>query len=327
MSNQLSLRAAADSAGVGVGAAVSFEALQTSEVYRETLAREFNLMVAENCMKFGALRPAPDQFNFDEADQLVKFAEENDMRMRGHTLVWHTAQPDWLINDMATASSDKVRTVLEHHIQTVVKRYRGRITSWDVVNEAIDDQAQMRSTFWFDKLGPDYLEFAFRTAHSADPAVQLVYNDYSIEVINPKSDRVYSMLQDMLERGVPVHAVGLQMHVPLEPGWSMTDLAANIQRFRALGLDVLVTEMDVRVPTPVTPEKLELQARTYGDIFKTCLENGCRQMLCWGFTDACSWVPGFFKDCDQAMPFDAQCLPKPASAAIRDVLQKFSGQL
>lgn len=156
--------------------------------FRSLASREFNVLTPENDMKFARLRPTPDVYDFEWADSLVAFAEGNGMQVRGHTLAWHNQLASWLT--ARTWTEQQAEALLNEHITTVVAHYRGRLDAWDVVNEAVDDDGRLRSTFWSDHIGPDYIERAFRVAHTADPDVALFYNDYDIEGLTPKSDSV-----------------------------------------------------------------------------------------------------------------------------------------
>jgi len=293
-------------------------ALDEDASYRAAIARECGVIVAENASKFGPLSPAPGVRDFSGFDRIVAFGQTNGMAIRGHTLVWHQQTPDWLQEDRY--SPDQIREILAEHIRETVGRYRGHIESWDVVNEAVADDATMRDTLWSRALGPDYLEWAFRQAHEADPAAELVYNDYSVEETNPKSDAMYAMVRGLLERGTPTHAVGLQAHLEFENPPNLDSVRQNIRRFRELGLGVLVTEMDIRIPEPFTPEKRQAQGEQYESFVRVCREEGVHRVLTWGLTDRYSWVPGFFTGTGEALPLDAEMNPKPAHAGIRTAL-------
>src|SRR5262245_35224773 len=207
------LRDGADDRGFFIGAAVAMTPFRNEAAYVNTLRREFNMIVAENAFKWDALHPARTTYNFTDADALVSFAQANNMKLRGHTLVWHNQLPGWLTSGNFTR--DEVIEILRDHIATLVGRYKGRVWAWDVVNEAIDDAtSQLRtSSFWFQKIGPDYIKMAFEFARQADPDARLYYNDYSIEGMNAKSEAVYNMIRDLRNQGEPVDGVGWQMHV------------------------------------------------------------------------------------------------------------------
>jgi endo-1,4-beta-xylanase len=211
--------------------------------------------------------------------------------------------------------------VLRGHITTVVGRYRGRIAAWDVVNEAIEEDGTLRDTFWLRIIGPEYIDMAFQWAHEADPDALLFYNDYASEGLGRKSDAVYALVQDMLERDVPIHGVGLQSHLVLTSPPVFKDVLANIKRLSDLGLLVHVTEMDVRMRGEPTEARLERQARVYSAFLEACLEaENCTAFVLWGFTDRHSWIPGERPGWGSALIFDESYQPKPAYEAMREAL-------
>jgi len=248
------LRSLAEAHGILIGAAVDAEKLKRDAQYAETLSREFNILTPENAMKFDSVHPSRNEYDFSEPDAIVSFARANDMKVRGHTLVWHEALPSWIREGDFTP--EEWRDILREHILTEAKHYKGQIYAWDVVNEAVEEDGSLRDTVWLQGIGPEYLDLAFRWAHEADPEALLFYNDYGAEGLGSKSDAVYNLVKGLLERGVPIHGVGLQMHVSLEEPPNPQDVAANIKRLNDLGLEVHITEMDVRIREPATEEKL-----------------------------------------------------------------------
>ena len=294
------------------GTAISLEPLENDAAYRDLIARECDVVVAENASKFGPLSPNEGLRDFSGFDRIASFAEAHGKLLRGHTLVWHNQAPAWL-----DESKHDLQSVLAEHIRETVGRYRGQIVSWDVVNEAIADDATMRDTQWLRALGPEYLDWAFREAHAADADCELVYNDYNVETVNPKSDAMVAMVQGFLDRGVPIHAVGLQAHLEFANFPDLDSVRANIRRFRALGLNVHITELDIRIPEPFTDEKREEQGRQYEAFARVCAEEGVDHFLTWGITDRYSWVPGFFTGTGEALPFDKDLQPKPAIDGIQ----------
>jgi endo-1,4-beta-xylanase len=308
------LRELADASGMLIGAAVAAEPLRSDESYRTVLAREYNALTPENALKFGNVHPEPDRYDFSDFDEILAFAESNSMCVRGHTLVWHRQLPSWV--EDRTWTRDELITVLRTHIHALVGRYRGRVHYWDVVNEAISDFWGSRDTVWSQIIGPDYIEMAFRFAHEADPGALLFYNDYGIEGLGRKSTRVYEVLSRLIERNVPIHGIGLQAHINQEVP-SSNELADNLRRFEALGLQVHLTEVDVGIPNPPTETRLLKQAVVYDRLMKECLAiPNCTAFVTWGFTDAHSWVPSFFPGLDAALPFDTELDPKPAYGAL-----------
>jgi endo-1,4-beta-xylanase len=298
-----------------VGAAVAINPLRSEPQYAETLRREFNVLTAENVMKIGILHPDPDRYDFSAADELVRFAEQNGMQVRGHVLVYDRDLPWWLAN--RAYSRDEMITILRNHVQTVVSRYRGRIFAWDVVNEAIADDGSLRNTIWLRTIGPEYIELAFRWAREADPGALLFYNDYNNEGLDRKSDAVYSLVSDLVQRGVPIDGVGLQMHVKLATPPNLPDVAANMGRIASLGLQVHVSEMDVEVwgIGGTDQDRLNAQADMYRQLAQICLsEPACTALITWGFTDKYTWLGG------TPLLFDAAYQPKPAYDALKEAL-------
>lgn len=302
-----------------IGPAVGKHLWTTDPVYAAVLAREFNILTAENDMKWAAIHPERDRFNWNASDPYVAFAEAHGMRVRGHTLCWHAPfNPAWL--EESGFARDALIGVLSNHIATVVGRYRGRVAMWDVVNEAVADEAPhgLRPTIWSRTIGPEYLDLAFRAAHAADPGATLVYNDYGGEAEGGKADAIHALVAGMLERGVPVHAVGFQMHIL---DIDAESLARNLARFAQLGVAIHITELDVRLPLPADAAALARQADVYRKVLNVCLrEPACRVVQTWGFTDAYSWIPKFFPGHGAALPFDAEYQPKPAWAAMLEAL-------
>jgi endo-1,4-beta-xylanase len=317
---ELSLRALAEIRDIQIGAAVAARPLQSEALYTETLAREFSMLTPENAMKFESLHPDRDRYDFGNADAIVDFAEAHGMQVRGHTLVWHNQLPRWLTEGNWTR--DELIEILREHIMTVVGRYRGRVVAWDVVNEAVaDDGSSLRDSIWLRGIGPEYIDMAFRWAHEADPDALLFYNDWGGEGQGPKCDAIYALVRDLWQRDVPIHGVGLQMHVGLDACPEPQDVAANMERLAALGLEVHITEMDVRIDLPATQEELDEQARVYRDMLQVCLSaENCTGFVLWGFTDSHSWIPDFFQGCGAALIFDKAYHPKPGCNALMDVL-------
>lgn len=315
-----SLRDLADQRGIRFGTAVAPNHFSEAE-YSTILAREFNQAEPENVMKFGLVHPGPKDYNFDPGDKIVQFAQSRKMMVRGHTLVWHNQVANWV--KQGNLTPEQLSAILEEHIKTVVGHFAGKVYAWDVVNEAFESGGSLRKTLWSGD--PQYVERAFRWAHEADPKALLFYNDYAAEVMNPKSDAIYKMAQDFKARGVPLDGIGMQMHIALKTG-PISSMQANMQRLTDLGLQVQITELDVKVPVDssrqATPESLETQARVYHDIVALCVGNPhCTAIQTWGFTDRYSWIPAVNKGYGAALPFDENYQPKPAYKAIEAALQ------
>ena len=300
--------------------------------YGSTLGTQYNMLEAENAMKWNPIHPSQNVYNYIPGDDLVKFAQKNQMQVRGHNLCWYSNNPAWLTTFAKTASPADMAAILQDHITQVMTHYKGQVFAWDVVNEAVNDNGNgMRSSIWYDQpgigaTGTGYIEQAFRWAHAADPNALLFYNDYSIEGPGAKFNTVYNMVKDFVTRGVPIHGVGLQMHLDTGGYPSSAGLAQNIQQLTALGLQVHITEMDVRLPVDsagnATAANLQTQAQVYSRILTVCLQNpGCTAVQTWGFTDQFSWIPGFIPGDGAALPFDRNYQPKPAFDAMIAAMQ------
>ncbi len=328
-----SLRDAAESAGVLVGAAVNVHYLSES-AYTSTLAREFNLLEPEDAMKWRDLHPSEKIFDFGPADRIVEFAKKHNMKVRGHTLLWASHNPEWLTQGNYTR--EQLSDLLHDHIRQVVGHYRGQVFAWDVVNEAFEEHGWLRNSIWYNDPGigagkhSDYIAQAFRWAHQADPDALLFYNDAEIEEVNRKSTAVYRMVKRFKQQGVPIDGIGLQMHI-LHGRPNVESIAANIARFSKLGIQVHITEMDVALPVDqngkvVNPADLQWQANLYRDIARACLQSrGCTAIQTWGFTDKYSWI-GWktHKTKGAALLFDQEYKPKPAYEALKEVLTQTS---
>lgn len=326
-----SLRAMAEQRGIFIGAAASARALRTDLAYRETLAQEFNLLTPENELKFGPLCPHPSAYDFGPAEELVVFARANDMQVRGHTLLWHQMNPKWLVEN--NYNRNQALDLLHKHIFTTMGHFHGEIYAWDVVNEPVEVNSGLRDSFWMHTIGPDYIEYAFRWAHEADPSALLFINEYGNEGLSEKSDAIYDLLKDMLGMGVPIHGVGLQMHVAVNGGDAfaapptVSDLFDNLKRLGDLGLEIHITEMDVQIHgTPGTmAERLQKQAKVYEEVLSTALR--CPQLkalVMWGLTDRYSWIPNFTGHPDAPLIFDPYYQPKPAYESIYQLLERIS---
>ena len=304
-------------ASVPVGAAVEPDLLQRDAAYRATLVREFNAITPENAMKWGPIHPAEREWRFEPADQLVAFAEAHGMQVHGHTLVWHRQLPGWLTR---ARTGREVARALAVHIETLVGRYAGRIASWDVVNEAVADGGGLRDTYFLRACGEDYIAEAFRLAHAADPGARLYYNDYGAEGGGRKSDAVYALVGRLLDAGVPVHGVGLQMHLRASRPPSRGAIVDNIARLVDLGLGVRISEMDVRIRRIRRRDPLAIQRRVYHDAVAACAGlPGFAGVTFWGVSDAHSWIHGEFGE-DAPLLFDRDYAPKPAYFGVREAL-------
>jgi len=328
-----------------IGAAVDPASYHT---HAALLERHFNSITTENEMKFESLQKTEGSFDYGTADAMVAYARDHGMKVRGHALVWHRQTPDWVFQDSSGAPVSKAGLLarLKSHISHVVGHFKGSVYAWDVVNEAIMDDGKYRTadeaeadqrSKWHGILGTTYIAEAFRYAHEADPDAKLFYNEYR-NYVPEKRQAVYQMLKQLLADGVPVHGVGLQCHLSIEPstvpgnhGYHQTvkELETTIELYASLGLDVQVTELDLSVYVPgvkytpdqyytaatFTPELAAKQAARYGEFFDLFRKHKdvITGVTFWGIADDNTWLSEFSsKRTDFPLLFDVNHQPKPA---------------
>ncbi|MCC2317502.1 endo-1,4-beta-xylanase [Cellulomonas chengniuliangii] len=273
------LQAAAAESGRYFGTAIAASRLNDS-TYTTIANREFNMITAENEMKMDALEPNQNQFNWSSGDRIVNWARQNGKQVRGHALAWHAQQPGWMQNMSGTA----LRNAMLNHITQVATYYRGKIHSWDVVNEAFaDGNSGGRRDSNLQRTGGDWIEAAFRAARAADPNAKLCYNDYNTDNwSHAKTQGVYNMVRDFKARGVPIDCVGFQAHFnsgnPVPSNYHTT-----LQNFADLGVDVQITELDIEGSG-------SSQAQQYQGVVQACLSVArCTGITVWGVRDTDSW--------------------------------------
>ncbi|WP_344013962.1 endo-1,4-beta-xylanase [Nocardiopsis exhalans] len=310
----------AEAHGIKLGVAVAVNPLAHDAVYRDLVTDHYTSVTAENTMKWQHVQPERYEFDWSGPDLMVDFAEDNGLSVRGHTLLWHNQQPDWLAQGFFDA--DELRTVMREHTEALLGRYEGRIDSWDVINEPFEENSsELRENLWYQTLGEDYIAEALWMAHEVDPEAKLYINEFNTEGSGEKADALYELSSSLLERGVPLHGIGFQGH--FVHGSVPDDLAENMQRFADLGLDVEISELDVRIPEPATPEDLAAQADEYRHVLESCLAvSRCVGVSVWGVTDAHSWIPEWFPGYTAALPFDEDYAPKPALGGMVEALSR-----
>lgn len=318
---------------VGTGRPGTLTGSFADPAYRDLLAAECGLLVAENEMKWGALRPSADVFTFDRAERLLAFAKEKNLAFRGHTLLWHHVKwlPDWL--NSHNFGSDPVKGVekmLTDHVAMVAGSYKDRITSWDVVNEAVDaDTGLMRETAFTRHVPAEkVLDIAFHKAREVLPQGQLVYNDYmSWEPGHAKHrDGVLRLLEGFAKRGTPVDALGVQSHIMVVDGGPKYEEAAwkrFIDEVVGMGYSLLITEFDVNdkgLPSDIAARDKGVAdyARAYLDMMLSYKQTG--DVLAWGMVNKYSWLQGFTPRADKqkqrCCPYDDAFQPTPLRDAI-----------
>jgi endo-1,4-beta-xylanase len=324
--------------GILAGCAVGARQLH-DEAFQKLLAEQYDLVVAENAMKFGPLSPKPGEYNWTDADALVDFAQKHKMKIRGHNFVWHAQLPMWF---KGTATKDNAKKIMVDHIHAVGGRYKGKIHSWDVVNEAINVSDNMpdglRKSPWYELVGPEYLDVAYRTARGVDPKAKLTYNEYGIEDDSEDNAKKRAATLALLKRfkanGTPIDALGIQSHIHAGTGETygkgMRELISGAQ---ALGLEVYLTEFDVNddgVEADDPAVRDRAVAAVYKDFLDIALENkAVKAVLTWGVSDRDTWLNGLKEHREKRpnrrqrpLPFDNDLKPTAPFFAIRDAFDK-----
>ncbi|MEV4561503.1 endo-1,4-beta-xylanase [Kitasatospora sp. NPDC049285] len=308
------LRDLAEAKSRYVGTALAVSNLSNSTV-AGLAGTQFDMVTPTNEMKWDTTEASDNNFNFGPGDQIVSFAKAHSMRVRGHTLVWHSQLPSWVSNLPAA----QVQAAMEDHVTTEATHYKGQVYSWDVVNEPFNEDGSLRSSPFTNAMGVGFIADALRTAHAADPNAKLYLNDYNIEGLGAKSDAMYQLVSSLKSQGVPIDGVGFESH--FITGQVPSSLKANMQRFTALGVNVAVTELDDRMPVPASSANLAQQATDYANVFNACLAvTGCVGVSQWAVGDPDSWIPGFFSGYGAATMYDDNYQPKPAYNAVATAL-------
>jgi endo-1,4-beta-xylanase len=326
------LRELAGAKNLLTGSAFSFAQMARPDM-AELLIRECSMVICENELKWGQTQPERDGYNFAHADAMVAFARAHGQKLRGHNLCWHQSNPAWL---EATLTPGNAAALLRRHIQVVAGRYRGKIHSWDVVNEAIhleDRNAHgLRNSVWLKNLGAGYIELAFRAAAESDPGAILTYNDFGVEQDAPdqqrKRDAVLALLRDLRARGVPVQALGIQSHLTAHPDPPrFRELPGFLKELGKMGLQVFITELDVDdrdLPADIA-KRDRMVADVYRDYLRTVLaQDHVRAVLTWGLADRDTWLDTYHPRGDgqkkRPLPFDAELRAKPAFSAMCEAI-------
>jgi endo-1,4-beta-xylanase len=318
------LRTLAETRGIHLGSAVDIWPPLHDLGFEALLAEQFSA-AAPTELYWATTRGEDSDYFFVPADLTINYATVHEQAITGMFLVWDFELPWWIVELAEGGDYDAVGAAYDEHITTLVSRYRGRVNTWVVVNEAIwgpdetgGEPAMFAETLWSDLLGVEHIERAFHTARAADPDAVLLYNETGAEALGPKADFMYTMAADLVERAVPIDAIGLQFHVQAADPPDLEAVRANMERFAALGLDIYITELDVTI-AGTSDAQLELQAQLYADIVATCLAvPACRNTTVFGFSDRYAW-----DELGDAAPllFDAAYAAKPAFYALQRALE------
>ncbi|QRV80368.1 endo-beta-1,4-xylanase [Ceratobasidium sp. AG-Ba] len=280
-------------------------------------ASEFGVNTPGNQLKWDATESTRGVFTFTNADYEVSWAKNHSQAIRGHTFAWYSQLPSWVSN--GGFNNATLISILQNHIATVAGRYKGQLYSWDVVNEAFNEDGTWRTNVFYDTIGPSYVAIALRAARAVDPTAKLYINDYNIEWTGAKSDAIYALAKDLLAQGVPLDGIGFQAHLIVNSFYRT--FQANFERFAALGLDVALTELDIRYTLPATDALIKAQAENYNYVISSCIAvPKCVGITVWDTSDDYSWIPSVFPGQGEALLFDANKKPKLAYYAVADAL-------
>lgn len=293
--------------------------------FEEIHKTQFNVVVAENEMKFDATEPSENKFNYTKGDKMVEYAQANGLRVRGHALAWHSQVASWVSN--YSGQKEKLLSVLKNHIDSVVGHWKGKVAEWDVVNEAVNDEydAGWRSTnsVWYEGIGPEFLDSAFVWAHAADPDAELCYNDYSLEWglrEKSKASFVVEQVKRWKENGIPITCVGTQTHIEISHETTPQNVRALAKALAELGVTLNITELDIGFPKgsadQLGADDYAKQGHLYRQFMDVFLEEpNMGEFVIWGLTDAHSWLDDQ-QGKTQGLLYDKQYKPKPAFDSI-----------
>lgn len=315
-----SFKSAAMNHGFRTGMAITPGDLY-DENTKKIINSDCNILVYENNMKFGILRPNKKFWNWSDIDLLVKYAQENKIAIKWHTLFWHQQNPPFVSSSW---TREEALAVMEEHITTIMSRYKGIISEYDIVNEMFNEDGSMRENVWYKTIGPDYIEHALIKAHEVDPEAKLYLNEYSNEEKgHPKADAMYNFIKDLKERGVPINGVGMQLHLDTTIPSNEEAIKANLERYNELGLEVSFSELDIRTPTGEKQAEFDKkQNEMWRMIYRLASEMpNVKSVITWGISDKHSWVPSTFAGKGDALLYDKKLQPKPV---YKDIIKDLS---
>jgi|GEM_PF-564995 len=319
--------------GTCVGNNSSFYSLyynSPTHIFYKTVNDNFNCVVAENEFKPYAVHTSRYVYNFSNVDKLIAFTQKNNTRLRGHTLIWHSQLPSWLgagtdgLTNTNNYTRDTLLKIMKEHITTIVGHCKGKVQEWDVVNEPFEGSGALRKSIWQQVIGNDFIDSAFVYAHQADPDALLYLNEYGVEDMGgSKSEAMFNLISGLKNKGIPIHGAGLQCHFSAS-GFNPHKVEQNIKRYAPLGLNCIITELDLSLPTAAfgNADYYKQQAINYATLANIWLRNdNSPTFVMWGFTDLYSWIPSNSGNTrGEALIFDTKYQPKPAYNAILNTI-------
>jgi endo-1,4-beta-xylanase len=324
----ISLKDLAAQKGILFGSAVNSDHMKEDKDYANLIAEQCAIITPSNELKMKYLQPSPNTFHFDVGDWLVQWAQSRDIKVHGHVLVYGIALPNWVEGYVNRSNG---REVMVKHISTVARHYAGKIYSWDVANECLEDSGELKDTIWSKTVGSNYLEIAFRTAAEADPNAMLVYNENRLELGNQdrKREGVLRLLNGLLSKKVPIHALGTQSHLRYDQGGFHPGKTRKfLNQVSDLGLKIRVSELDCRERDDISDiqGRDRAVAQSYADFLGTILENkNVIAVQTWNLTDRYTWLAQAAPRGDgqpvRPLPFDDKLAPKPAFEALAQAFE------
>lgn len=314
------------SASFPVGTAIRANQIINDSTMQAIVAKDFNSITMENSMKMYAVSHSEDEYSWDHVDEVVNYAQQNNLRLHGHAFIWHSGTPRW-IHEMEP-DSGQLDQIMEEYILTYGSRYKGKVAGWDVVNEALlDSTGEFRKSIWYETMGEGYIARAFELAHKADPEAVLFYNDFNIERDTVKLNAMLRMVNNLKDQDIPISGIGFQMHIRMDTDEETIEYA--LKKAAETGLQIHLSEIDIifnkhndtpgggiQIHDELTEEMLQAQADKYQWLAEAYIRNVPAEqrygMTVWGFTDKYSWIPGFFDLKDWPCIYDANLEPKPA---------------
>ncbi|KAJ8521912.1 hypothetical protein ONZ45_g1484 [Pleurotus djamor] len=275
---------------------------------------EFGQITPGNSMKWDATEPSRGTFTFTNGDVVANLAIANGQILRGHNCVWHSQLPGWVTAGNFNAT--ELTSIIQTHCSTVVDHYKGKICKYPLLGrQPFNEDGTFRQSVFYNTLGSSYIEIALRAARAADPDAKLYINDYNLDYLGAKSTGMVNLVSQLIADGVPIDGIGVQAH--LISGQVSSTFQANLEQFAALGVEVALTELDIRMTLPVTPEKLAQQKADYQYVVAACnAVPACVGITIWDYTDKYSWIPSVFSGQGAALPWDENLVKKPAYDGI-----------
>lgn len=310
-----------------VGTAIDINELENNPLYKSIALKQFNSITPENIFKAENIHPKASQFNWKQADRLAAFCVANNKRLYGHTLIWHNQLPQWILDFQGNSS--EWEQLMKNHIQTIVTHFKGKVTAWDVVNEAFNEDGTLRDNIWKQKIGDSYIEKAFLYAHKADPDAFLFYNDYNLESNPTKLKSVLSFLNNLRKKGLKINGIGLQMHIsteypkPSQIAKAFREIATDNYKIHLSELDISINPNNQNIEP--TEKKLAQQANLLESIVLNYNQLPTQYkfgITFWGIADKNSWIRYFYRRNDYPLLYDDSYLPKPCYCKLIETLPK-----